>query len=243
MEASDLLARIIKGEPALTPLFGFTQSKLSTAGLLATLSLDLWGWAKDVLLYVKPTTLRVTANGYAVLTRRADVQRTLYEFTTFYQSRLEAWKRAGKFPMNGPVEIRVTGLDQPGDVAMPGAVAPLLSALRPRPDHPEWDVAVWFDILTTPGTPHANEFYREIEQWMLSNYSGSYAAVRPEWSKGWGYSTTAAWADPTVLGYTVPQAFRDGQPAGSRWEEAVAAFNRHDPYRVFSSPLLDRLLP
>ena len=242
-ELTDLLAAIVTGQPELTPLFGLTQAKISSLGLVSTLSLDLWGWSKDLLLYVKPSTLRVTANGYAVLTRRADVQRTLHEFTSFYQSRLEAWQRSGRYPMNGPVEIRVTGLDQPEDVALPGAVAPALSALRPRPDHPEWDVAVWFDILTVPGTPFANAFYREIEQWMLSNFSGSHAAVRPEWSKGWGYTDTAAWDDPTVLGYTVPQAYRDGQPIGTRWEDAQAALQRHDPYRVFSSPLLDRLLP
>ena len=243
IEITDLLARIVRGEPWLTPLFGQAQAKISALGLASTLSLDLWGWSKDLLLYVKPTTLRVTANGYAVLTRRSDVQRTLHEFTSFYQSRVQAWQRSGKYPMNGPVEIRVTGLDQPGDVALPGAVAPTLSAVRPRPDHPEWTVAVWFDILTVPGTPHANAFYREIEQWMLSNFSGSYAAVRPEWSKGWGYTDTAAWDDANVLGYTVPQAYRDGQAIGERWEEAQAAYNRHDPYRVFSSPLLDRLLP
>lgn len=240
---TDLIACIVKGETSVTPLFGQTQLQLSTAGLVGTLALDLWGWSADLLLYVKPTTLRVTANGYAVLARRSDVQRVLYEFVTFYQSRLAAWQRNGIYPMNGPVEIRVTGLDQPGDVDMVGAVAPLLSALRPRPDHPEWNVAVWFDILTLPGTPQANAFYREIEQWMLSNYSGSYATVRPEWSKGWGYSAAAAWDDPTMLGYTVPQAFRDGQPAGTRWDDARNAFARHDPFRVFSSPLLDRLLP
>jgi FAD/FMN-containing dehydrogenase len=242
-EITDLLARIVRGEPGLTPLFGQVQAKLSALGLASTLSLDLWGWSKDLLLYVKPTTLRVTANGYAVLTRRADVQRTLHEFASFYQSRVQAWQRSGRYPMNGPVEIRVTGLDQPADVALPGAVAPLLSAVRPRPDHPEWTVAVWFDILTVPGTPHANAFYREIEQWMLAHYSGSYAAVRPEWSKGWGYTDTAAWDDAHVLGHTVPQAYRDGQAIGERWDDALAAYQRHDPHRVFSSPLLDRLLP
>ncbi len=240
---TDLIARIVRGEGAITPLFGFTQLQISSLGLLSTLSLDLWGWSRDLLLYVKPSTLRVTANGYAVLTRRSDVQRVVYEFATFYQARLQAWQRSGLFPMNGPVEIRVTGLDQPGDVALPGAVAPALSALRPRPDHPEWDVAVWFDILTLPGTRHANDFYREVEQWMLSNYTGKYAAVRVEWSKGWAYSAHAAWDDPTMLEYTIPQSYRDGQPAGTRWDDARAALNRHDPYRVFSSPLLDRLLP
>ena len=36
-----------------------------------------------------------------------------------------------------------------------------------------------------PVTQYANEFYREVEQWMFTNYS-SYAQVRVEWSKGLG---------------------------------------------------------
>ena len=56
--------------------------------------------------------------------------------------------------MNGPVEIRVTGLDVPERCEIASATSPQLSALRPRPDQPDWDVAVWFDILTMPGTPY-----------------------------------------------------------------------------------------
>ena len=128
----------------------------------------------------------MTANGYAVLMNRSNVQHALHEFVTFYQNRVAAYQANGAYPMNGPVEIRVTGLDNADDIGLSDAGAGQLSALRPRPDHPEWDVAVWFDILTVPGTPTANQFYREIEQWLLTNYSGSYAMVRPEWSKGWG---------------------------------------------------------
>ncbi|RBL66030.1 FAD-linked oxidase, partial [Pseudomonas sp. MWU13-2625] len=118
-----------------------------------------------------------------------------------------------------------------------------LSALKPRPDRPEWDTAVWFDILTLPGTPAADRFYREVEQWMLANYTGSYATVRPEWSKGWAYTDTAAWQDDTMLTTTIPNLHRESQPASSNWDTARATLERYDPHRIFRSPLLDRLMP
>ncbi|MBB5371351.1 MULTISPECIES: cholesterol oxidase substrate-binding domain-containing protein [unclassified Janthinobacterium] len=229
------------GQGGMTPLFGQTQFTVVGGGLTFTGGWDLWGWSKNLLLYVKPTTLRITANGYAVLTRRDNVQRVLNEFATFYRARVAAYQALARYPMNGPVEIRVTGLDQPGDVAGANGVSPILSAIRPRPDHADWDVAIWLDILTFPGTPYANEFYREVEQWLEANYNGNDAAVRPEWSKGWGYSNQAAWADPIALQTTVPNAFRTGQPAGSNWDSAVAVLNKYDPHRLYSSALQDSL--
>jgi FAD/FMN-containing dehydrogenase len=141
--------------------------------------------------------------------------------------------------MNGPVEIRVTGVDKPADV---GATrSPQLSALRPRPDHPEWDTAVWLDILTLPGTPYSNDFYAEMESWIFSNYA-SYAAVRPEWSKGWGYTSAGAWKSGTVIDSTVPAAYRAGQPAGDTWDTAIATLQRLDPNGVFTNPFVTQLL-
>ena len=152
------------------------------SGLIVTGTWDIWGWAKNSQLYVKPTTLQVTANGYAILCARSDVQRVVSEFYTYLSNALTTYQNLGQYPMNGPWEVRVTGLDNAADCGVSGAVQPLLSALRPRPDHPSWDTAVWMDLLTIPGTPQSQQFYRETEQWVLSNYTGSYAAVRPEWS-------------------------------------------------------------
>lgn len=240
---AELIKRIvIGGERHLTPAFGQLQMGIVMAGLGVTFSGDIWGWSRNVLQYVRPSTLRVTANGYAVLARRADVQRVIYEFVQFYQNRVEAYRQRGEYPMNGPVEIRVTGLDQPAD-AGPGAATPSLAALKPRPDHPEWSIAVYFDILTMPGTPAANGFYREIEQWMMSNYAGSYATVRPEWSKGWAYTNAAAWQDSVMIGSTIPNLYSEGQPSRATWNTARNTLNRHDPHRIFSSTLLDCLLP
>jgi FAD/FMN-containing dehydrogenase len=237
----DVLAQIVGGDPSAATTLGPLQYNLVASGLVLTFAYDLWGWSKNLLLYIKPTTLRVTANGYAVLMNRSNVQRALNEFVTFYQNRVAAYRAAGHYPMNGPVEIRVTGLDVASDVGVSGTAQ--LSALRPRPDHPEWNVAVWFDILTVPGTPTSNQFYREVEQWMLTNYSGAYATVRPEWSKGWGYTDTAAWSDATLLSATIPNAYRAGQPASDNWDTARQLLNQFDPYRLFTSPLLDQLLP
>ncbi len=240
---SDLIKAILDGDVSVTPTFGQAELEIVAAGLLGTLTADIWGWAKDLLLYVKPTTLRVTANGYAVLTSRSNIQQVIYDFTIFYQSQVAAYQAQGNYPMNGPVEIRVTGLDSPSDVEITGALSPQLSALRPRPDHPDWNVAVWFDILTMPGTPYSDQFYRDIEQWMFSHYTGSYAAVRPEWSKGWAYTTSAAWADSTVLGTTIPNTINAGQSSGDNWTSALATLDRYDPHRVFSNAFLDVFMP
>ena len=93
----------------------------AVAGLAATKGWDLWGWAKNTTLYVRPSTLRYTANGYAILCRRGDVQRVIHEFVTYYQSKVTEYRGRQRYPMNGPVEIRVTGLDQPDDVGIEGA--------------------------------------------------------------------------------------------------------------------------
>jgi FAD/FMN-containing dehydrogenase len=238
---SDLADLLINGSWLLTPTFGQLQYTTASTGLTATLSTDLWGPSKNLLLYVKPTTLRETANGYAVLTSRAQVQRVVSEFATFYKALLHAYAARGLFPVSGQVEIRVGGLDDPAHVGVPGAQSPALSAVHPREDHPEWDVAVWFDVLTFPTAPGAAAFYRELEQFFFTNYSGSYAATRAEWSKGWAYTNEAAWSDQTMLTTTVPNTYRQGP--NPTWDAALAALNAYDPHRVFSNPFLDVLLP
>nr|WP_248297310.1 cholesterol oxidase substrate-binding domain-containing protein [Streptomyces sp. S1D4-11] len=239
---ADLAGRMVADAAwYLAPLLGTAQFTAAAVGLTATLSADIWGPSKNTLLYIRPTTLRVTANGYAVLTSRAEVQRVIAEFTAFFRERLPAYAAQGRYPVNGQVEIRVTGLDHPSDADSAGARAPLLSALRPRADHPEWDTAVWLDVLTLPGTPDAEAFYRELERFLLTTYDGEYALTRVEWSKGWGYTDEAAWSDEEVLGTAVPASFRDG--AGPGWDETAAVLNRLDPHRLFGTALLNRLFP
>lgn len=240
---TDLIHQIVVGGSAYdTPIFGQTMLTVTQLGLLATNSSNLWGWSKNLLLYIKPTTLRVTANGYAILTSRSNVQKVIGDFIAFYQNRIEAYQQLNRYPANGPIEIRVTGLDSPDQVALAGAQTPSLSAIKPVPSHPEWNVAVWFDILTMPGTPYAAPFYHEIEQWMINRYQGD-SLLRPEWSKGWGYTNNGAWLDNNFIQSTIPRNLALGQAGSQTLAAASAQLDQFDPYRLFSSPLLDRLLP
>ncbi|WP_329490457.1 FAD-binding protein [Kitasatospora sp. NBC_01246] len=216
------------------------SGELLTHLLAGGLRSDLWGPSRTLLQYVRPTTLRVTANGYAVLARRADLQWVVSEFAAHYRQLLAEYQARGEFPVNGAVEIRVTGLDDPAASGVPGARPPLLSALRPRPDRPDWDTAVWLDVLSLPGTPGLHRFARDLERFLLRTFDGTRAGLRVEWSKGWAYTEDAAWADPDVLGRVVPASLRDG--GGPGWDEAVAVLDRHDPYRVFGNAFLDTLL-
>ncbi|MER5216440.1 cholesterol oxidase substrate-binding domain-containing protein [Streptomyces sp. NPDC002838] len=234
---ADLAGRMVSDAAwYLAPVLGTAQYEAAALGLVATLSADIWGPSKNTLLYLKPTTLKITTSGYAVLTTRDQVQRVVAEFASFYRERLTVYAALGRFPVNGSAEIRVTGLDDPADAELDGARAPLLSALRPSGEHPEWDTAVWLNVLTLPGTPHAEAFLREIERFLLRAYDGGHALTRVEWSKGWAYTEEEVWDDEEVLGTAVPASYGE-----SLWEEATGVLDRLDPHGVYGNAFLDRL--
>lgn len=234
---ADLVGRMVSdGAWYLAPVLGNAQYDVAALGLVATLSADIWGPSKNTLLYLRPTTLRIATNGYGVLTSRDQVQRVVAEFTAFYRERLTAYAGRGQFPVNGSVEIRVTGIDDPADSGLEGARAPLLSALGPRGDRPEWDTVVWLNILALPGTPHAEAFLSQIERFLLRTFDGEYGMTRVEWSKGWAYTRDAAWSDGEVLGTVVPSTFGEDV-----WGVASGTLDRLDPHGVFGNAFLDRL--
>ena len=241
-DVSALLQQIVSGDVSLAPAFGTTMAIVTDAGLAATLSWDLWGWSKDVLLYIQPTTLRVAECGFAVSCARADLQRVLSEFHQKYLSMQQAYRDRGEYPMNGPVEIRVTGMDRPEDCLVPGAQVPLLSAARPWTGHPEWDCVIFFNILSVPGTPVSARYYAELEEWFYANYP-SYAGVRVEWSKGWAYTEAGAYTNELTLGARIPASFTQGMAQDAGFRAAVGMLDAMDPHRVFSTKFLDRLMP
>jgi FAD/FMN-containing dehydrogenase len=214
------------------------------SGLLATGSADMWGPSMNLLLYVRPTTLRMTTSGYAIVTRRAEIQRVVSEFYAHLSQAIGDYQRRDQYPINGPLEVRVTGLDDAGALDIPGAVGPLLSPAQARADRGDWDAAVWLDLLTVPGTPHANQFYREMETWIFEHFDGEYATARPEWSKGWAYTVGGgAWTDASTISTTIPQAFRAGHRPSDAWDAARSRYEALDPQRIFTNALLDALLP
>ncbi|RLU87488.1 FAD-linked oxidase [Streptomyces griseocarneus] len=231
---SRLAREITRGAAAVTPLFTTGLEQGIRLGLTATATRDLWGWSRNTVLYVRPTTLRYVFAGWAVLCARADVQRVLHRFWSRLRQGLDEHRARGEYPLNGPVEVRITGTD----TAAPDG--PLLSPARPRPDRPDWDTVVWLNTTTFPGTPGESVFHRDLEQWMVTHFTG-WAAIRPEWAKGWAFGPGGAWTDAPLLDRGWPGAFREGQPAGTRWDDAVAVLEQHDPAGVFRGPFLEQL--
>jgi len=137
-----ILKDVLKGIPAATPLFGATAARVTANGLDGINSnpfgkpyppsRDIWGPSKNTLLYIQDTTLLVTANGYALHMKKADVQQAVYDFTTKFTSLLESYEKDGKYPVNSAVEIRVTSLDDPTKVA-PGSGLKAESPVHFRP--------------------------------------------------------------------------------------------------------------
>ncbi|MEE2032613.1 cholesterol oxidase substrate-binding domain-containing protein [Rhodococcus chondri] len=240
---TDLLGGITAGNTAIAPAFGQTYYGVTVAGLAATGSSDIWGWSKDLQFYIKPTTLRLTEGGGAVLTNRANIANVIHDFTEWFDDRIEHYRALGQYPLNGPVEIRCCGLDSPEDVQVPSAGSPTISSMRPRPDHPEWDTAIWLNVLGVPGTPGMFAFYREMEQWMRGHYNGSDSTFRPEWSKGWAFGPELPYTDEQIVSQALPATYREGVPSDENWDSARAVYNKFDPHRVFSNSFLDRLLP
>lgn len=240
VEVSDLATAMVSGQPEGALLFGEAMLAAARAGLVATATTDIWGPSKNTQLYIRATTLRARETGYPILTRRASIQRVIHEFKEYYVALVEQYRARGLYPMNMPVEIRCSGLDHGADVLLPHARPPLLSSLLPRADRPEWDVAIWINLLCLVGTPGADEFYSEIQDWFIRHYAGGYATVRPEWSKGWAHTPAGAYTHTDMLQHTIPDWFRAGRTGAQTWDAAIAKLDRLDPQRVFSNAFLDR---
>lgn len=237
----DLAEQLVTGNPQAAPLFGQATYAVTAAGLLATNSFDLWGASRHTLLFIKPTTLRVHEFSYVVITRRDQAQQVVHDFVAAYQERLAGYQADGRFPINMPMEIRVSGLDHAGDIGLANAQEVALSAIVPRHDHPDWDTAVWLALLTLPGTPDMFDFFRDMEAWMLTRYNSQQSCMRPEWSKGWANTETAAWADQDILSREIPAAFSAGRPASADWSAALAQLRAHDPRGIYSNAFLRQL--
>jgi len=230
-----LIGRVGSGQSWLAPQMGVAVLAATTAGLLATGARDMWGPSRNFIHFVKPTTLRVSAGSHAVITSRSNVQRVVHEFATWITAKLKEYAARDQYPLNSCVEIRVTGTDTPSEVDVAGAEAPALSAAAPVDGHPDWDTVVWLDALTLPGTPHEYAFYAEMEAFVRRTFSG-WALARPEWAKRWATSADGSWTDEAVMQKDVPAVF-------PLWEWTRSTFDRYDPYRLFTNPLLDALMP
>ncbi len=236
-----LTKQVVAGSGSSARQFGQMSFAISEAGLRATDTYDIWGKARYTQHYIKPTTIRAAEFGYAIVTSRANIQRVLHEFVTKFEQLVGEYAARDLYPANMPIELRCTGTDDPSYVGVAGAEAPTLSATSPRPDRPDWDTVVFVNSLTLVGSAGEYPFKRDLERWVLRNYSGDYATARVEWSKGWGYTDQGGWRDRRVLRDAIPNGFRSGRTPQNNWDWTAAQFKALDPHGVFSNPLLDEL--
>jgi hypothetical protein len=250
------IVKTITSIPGATVIFGKAMETVTRFGLEGKnfigipganpVSEDIWGASKNTLFYVKDTTLRVTANGYAVLMNKSNVQQAVADFATQFETMLANYRDKGIYPVNSPLEIRVTGLDS-GD-GMPSmnskpAGRPVISGLATDAETVKnnWDVALWFDVLTLPGTPGSNAFYEELEAWFLNHFTAPAAKVVPEWSKGWAYTDAGgAWTSTAFMNH-IREAFTTGRDADDNWAWQKATLAKYDAKGIFRSHLLNTL--
>jgi Cholesterol oxidase, substrate-binding len=179
--------------------------------------------------------------------KKADVQQAVFEFTAKFTSLLKHYEqqKPPKYPVNSAVEIRVTSLDDPANVAIGSgnkAESPVISALRydDVATQNRWDVALWIDVLTIPGTNFSTEFYADLEAWVLDRFKGTEARSMPEWSKGWAYAPgQGAWSNTQFFDH-IRQAFTP-RSDGNNWKFEVDTLKKYDKFYLFTNPLLDRL--
>jgi hypothetical protein len=254
----DITKKVVGGFPSLTPGMGQMAATIVQHGMDGKNLLgftdssymppvrNMWGPSKNSLLYIKPSVIRVTANGYAVQMRKADLQQGLADFVAFYVQLTQQYEKAGNYPINAAMEIRVTSLDDPSTVhGGPGVTAesPTTSSLSKDAvsDANGWDCALWLDSLTIPGTVSSNQFYCDIENWLLGRFTGSAGRLMPEWSKGWAYTPDGgAWTNPQFFEH-IRESFTTGRPANANWAWDVTTIQKYDAGHLFTSPMLNQL--
>ncbi|CAG7836062.1 unnamed protein product [Allacma fusca] len=210
--------------------------KFITFGLTVTGTWDIWGASPNVFFYVKPETLKMTESGWAIVTSRSDVRKALQIFYELYTSILDKYSRKNRYPMNGPLGVRITGVDNPQDVGIDQAQTCGICSSRPVLNKPELDTVIWLNILTFRTSYEFTMFVEEIQNSLNENFDGAWAVVRVEWSKGFAYSSlhSSAWTNQTHLKDIIPGSWTD-------WESSKDTLNQFDPFQVFSNQLLNTL--
>ena len=115
-----------------------------------------------------------------------------------------------------------------------------VSALAPQGRSPRQRPALWFDVLTIPGTAGADQFYGELETWLLGRFTGSAGRVLPEWSKGWAYTATGPWTSTDFLTH-VRSTLTQGRSSDDDWAWETVTLKGLDAGGLFGNPFLDML--
>jgi hypothetical protein len=239
--ANGTLHWLLRGNPALAPSFGELQ--LGIAKHFSPEGSTMNGTARDLLLFVKASTMRVTAFAYAIQMRRRDVQSAVNIWYELYRDLVERYRSNGKYPWNSAVELRFTTTDMNSDLAVHRASAPALSACRSvNPFDPTLDTVMWISVLTVVGTPDSNQFFAELEERMAAVWARpGINVMRPEWAKGWAYTADGGpWTNTAILTQQIPSHYNQPIPTFDHARQTLAAYDR---FNIYTNSFLDTLLP
>jgi hypothetical protein len=123
-------------------------------GSFISSSMDYWGPSKDNLLYMSPQIIPTVANAFAILNSPQNLQLSLYTIKKNYDKLTEEFSRErNEYPINAAFDVRITGVDDPKEIGVKGAEAPLLSSASPSLEHPEFTLVVWVELAGYLGSP------------------------------------------------------------------------------------------
>ena len=231
-----VIRKVLSDAPGLTPLFQFVALSTARDAKNGSEFTKLNGTSRNLLHYVKDTTMRVTSFGYAIQINRNQVQQTAYDFFNKFHSLNESYQAKLKYPINSAVEMRYTTLDKVTNLGVDPtqAQAPLLSASALCDNtRTDLDTVFWLDILTIPGTKTCNDFFVELEAWVQSQWG---SVIRPEWSKGWAYTANGPYTNDALIKNQVVGTYYK-----NTFASAKATLAKYDTANVYTNDFLDKL--
>lgn len=233
---SDALRALLTTVPSMTPLIMAAEQADAQVNMASTI---LNGAARDIQMYLTDDTLRMTAFGYVLQVERSQVQQAMHEFYEKVHSLITSHAGKSEHPVNGAVEIRCTTVDRQTDLGVTGAKPPAIAATHAVND--AVDTVLWVDVLTFPGTPSSPEFFVQLETWIKTTWGKRFGGqLRPEWSKGWGYTTAGPWTDQEMVSTWLPSVYDSATDGlGFTWAKDVLA--RYDASNIFTNSFLDML--
>jgi FAD/FMN-containing dehydrogenase len=200
------------------------------------------GTARDLEIYLTDNTLRMTAFGYVLQLPRSKVQAAASAFYVGLQNLLASYAKTGQYPVNGAVEIRCTTIDRQAALSVTGAKPPALAATHSvDANDPTLDTVLWVDVLTFPDAPGSAQFFVDLETFTIKTWgAGNPGRLRPEWSKGWAYSTTGPWTNTQLIQSWIPSVYNNATD-GLTFDWAKQTLAKYDNANIFSNPFLAKL--
>ncbi|NKS96718.1 hypothetical protein GS498_04155 [Rhodococcus hoagii] len=104
---------------------------------------------------------------------------------------------------------------------------PTISATRPRPDHPDGDVAIWLNVLVCSGTPACSS---STARWSSGCGATTTTTTPPSGPSGRrGGRSVRPYTDNDIVTNKIAAHYIEGVPTTENWDTARARYNQIDP--------------